>query len=176
MRDSVTAPTRAESTNSAAGADHLAPVRRKAHSTLRRGAGRNGGRGLFCRGRDALGADGGRRAEREPYHLRDALHGVGVGLTFPTLMGAGTASLPPSSFATGSGVINMIRQAAIAIGVALFVAIIGTPASLPERVAAYHRAWWMIAAFALASIDPNQLIIGRRAHDRPAPRGDRRTA
>jgi len=102
--------------------------------------------------------------------------GVGVGLTFPTLMGAGTASLPPSSFATGSGVINMIRQAAIAIGVALFVAIIGTPASLPERVAAYHRAWWIIAAFALASIVPNQLIIGRRAHDRPAPRGDRRTA
>ncbi len=45
--------------------------------------------------------------------------GIGVGLTFPTLMGVGTASLPPSSFATGSGGINMIRQAAIAIGVAL---------------------------------------------------------
>lgn len=62
--------------------------------------------------------------------------GVGVGLTFPTLMGIGTASLPPSSFATGSGVITMIRQAAIAIGVALFVAIVGMPGSLQERVSA----------------------------------------
>ena len=30
------------------------------------------------------------------------------GLTVPTLMGMGTAALPPSSFATGSGVINMV--------------------------------------------------------------------
>ena len=88
--------------------------------------------------------------------------GVGVGLTFPTLMGVGTASLPPSSFATGSGVITMIRQAAIAIGVALFVAIVGMPGSPQERVAAYHRAWWVITVLALFSIIPNQLFIGRR--------------
>jgi EmrB/QacA subfamily drug resistance transporter len=93
--------------------------------------------------------------------------GVGVGLTFPTLMGIGTASLPPSSFATGSAVITMIRQAAIAIGVALFVAIVGTPLSLQERVAAYHRAWWIVAALSLLSIIPTQLIIGRRRSPRP---------
>src|SRR5262249_49500645 len=29
--------------------------------------------------------------------------GIGVGLTFPTLMGVSAGSLPPSSFATGSG-------------------------------------------------------------------------
>ena len=58
--------------------------------------------------------------------------GIGVGLTFPTLMGVSAASLPPSSFATGSGVINMIRQAALAIGVAIFVAIIGSPARRPR--------------------------------------------
>ena len=55
-----------------------------------------------------------------------ALFGTGVGLTFPTLMGVGTAALPASSLSTGSGVINMIRQAALAIGVAIFVAAIGT--------------------------------------------------
>ena len=51
-------------------------------------------------------------------------------------MGVSARSLPPSSFATGSGVINMIRQAAIAVGVAIFVAVIAAPAS-PER--ADHR-------------------------------------
>ena len=61
--------------------------------------------------------------------------GIGVGLTFPTLMGVSAGSLPPSSFATGSGVINMIRQAALAIGVAIFVAD-HRRASVPERA---HR-------------------------------------
>jgi EmrB/QacA subfamily drug resistance transporter len=88
--------------------------------------------------------------------------GIGVGLTFPTLMGVSTASLPPSSFATGSGVINMIRQAAIALGVALFVAVIGTPASLQGRITAYHHAWWIVTALTLFSIIPNQLFIGWR--------------
>jgi len=45
--------------------------------------------------------------------------GIGVGLTFPTLMGVSASGLPPSSFATGSGVINMIRQASLAVGVAI---------------------------------------------------------
>ena len=80
--------------------------------------------------------------------------GIGVGLTFPTLMGVGVASLPPSSFATGSGVINMIRQAALAIGVAIFVAIIGSPASLGDRVVAFHRGWWVMAAITLLGLIP----------------------
>lgn len=41
-------------------------------------------------------------------------------------------------------VINMIRQAAIAIGVALFVVIVGTPDSLQERIAAFRHARWMV--------------------------------
>ena len=65
--------------------------------------------------------------------------GIGVGLAFPTLMGVGASALPPSSFATGSGVINMIRQAALAIGVAIFVAIVGSPASPAQRLAGFHR-------------------------------------
>ena len=65
--------------------------------------------------------------------------GIGVGLTFPTLMGVSTSALPSSSFATGSGVINMIRQASLAVGVAIFVAIVGSPASPAERLANFHR-------------------------------------
>jgi MFS family permease len=85
--------------------------------------------------------------------------GVGVGLTFPTLMGVGLAGLPSSAFATGSGVINMIRQAALAVGVALFVAIIGTPATSLERLTAFHRGWWIMAAISALALIPNYLFI-----------------
>lgn len=85
--------------------------------------------------------------------------GIGVGLTFPTLMGVGMGSLPPSSFATGSGVINMIRQAGLAIGVAFFVAVIGKPATPIARVEAFHLGWWMIALITAAALVPTFLYI-----------------
>jgi MFS family permease len=85
--------------------------------------------------------------------------GIGVGLTFPTLMGVSAASLPPSSFATGSGVINMIRQAAIAIGVAVFVAVVAAPASPALRLAAFHRGWWIMAAVTLLGLVPTLWLI-----------------
>jgi EmrB/QacA subfamily drug resistance transporter len=84
--------------------------------------------------------------------------GVGVGLTFPTLMGAGTAALPPSSFATGSAVLNMTRQAALALGVAIFVAVIDHPHSPAERLAAFERGWWIMAAVTLTSLLPLFLL------------------
>ncbi|MBR1207958.1 MULTISPECIES: MFS transporter [unclassified Bradyrhizobium] len=89
--------------------------------------------------------------------------GIGVGLTFPTLMGVGAGSLPPSSFATGSGVINMIRQAALAIGVAIFVAILATPVSMADRIAAFQRGWWIMIAITIAGFVPNYLFIRRKA-------------
>jgi EmrB/QacA subfamily drug resistance transporter len=85
--------------------------------------------------------------------------GIGVGLTYPTLMGVSTSSLPPSSFATGSGVINMIRQACLAVGVAIFVAIIGTPASPLAREAAFHKGWWIMAAIVMLSLIPTFFLI-----------------
>jgi EmrB/QacA subfamily drug resistance transporter len=85
--------------------------------------------------------------------------GIGVGLTFPTLMGVAASGLRSSSFATGSGVINMIRQAALAIGVAIFVAIVGSPATPVERVAAFHRGWWIIAPIAGLGLIPTFFLI-----------------
>ena len=87
--------------------------------------------------------------------------GVGVGLTFPTLMGVGAAALPASSFATGSGVINMIRQAALAIGVAIFVAVLGSAIVLPERIAAFHRGWWLMALITLLGLVPAIRLLTR---------------
>ena len=88
--------------------------------------------------------------------------GIGVGLAFPTLMGAGMASLPASSFATGSGVINMIRQAMLAVGVAIFVAIVGSPASPVERLASFQRGWWIMAAIVACGLIPTFWLIRSR--------------
>jgi EmrB/QacA subfamily drug resistance transporter len=88
--------------------------------------------------------------------------GIGVGLTFPTLMGVSAASLPPSSFATGSGVINMIRQAALAVGVAIFVTIVASPASPEARVEAFHRGWWIMAAITALGLIPTFFLIRRK--------------
>ena len=89
------------------------------------------------------------------------LTGTGVGLTFPTVMGAGTAALPSSSFATGSGVINMIRQAALAVGVAIFVAVVGQPVGVNAQIQAFHLAWWILAGITLISAVPALLLIRR---------------
>ena len=85
--------------------------------------------------------------------------GIGVGLAFPTLMGVSVSGLPSSSFATGSGVINMIRQAALAVGVAIFVAIIGSPASPAERVVAFHWGWRVMVAIVALGLIPTFLLI-----------------
>jgi EmrB/QacA subfamily drug resistance transporter len=89
--------------------------------------------------------------------------GIGVGLTFPTLMGVSASSLPPSSFATGSGVINMIRQAGIAIGVAIFVAIVASATTPDTRLAAFHAGWWTMAVITALSVIPNVTLVRRSA-------------
>ena len=54
--------------------------------------------------------------------------GAGVGLVIPSLTSAATSSLPPDRFATGSAVLSMSRQIGVALGVAVLVSIVGTPA------------------------------------------------
>jgi MFS family permease len=78
------------------------------------------------------------------------LTGIGVGLTLPTLIATGAASLPPSAFATGSAVVNMFRQIGLAVGVAVLIAVLGSPQSPAGALVAYQRAWIVTAAIALA--------------------------
>ena len=78
------------------------------------------------------------------------LTGIGVGLTLPTMMATAAASLPPTSFATGSAVVNMLRQVGLAIGVAVLIAVLGSPHSPAQTLAAYQRAWVVTAAIAFA--------------------------
>ena len=91
------------------------------------------------------------------------LTGIGVGLTMPTLMGAAAGSLPPSSFATGSAVVNMIRQTGMAVGVAGLIAIIGTPAgSVADHLGAFRNAWWAMTFVTLLGLVPTFLMLRAR--------------
>ena len=88
--------------------------------------------------------------------------GIGVGLTLPTLMGLGTSARPASSFATGSGVINMIRQLGFAVGVAIFVALVGSPGSAEAHMAAFRLAWWVMAVITTLGLIPLLLLRRRK--------------
>jgi hypothetical protein len=89
------------------------------------------------------------------------LTGIGVGLTLPTLMATASSSLPPQSFATGSAVVNMLRQVGLTIGVAIFVAVVGTPASAEAARTAYHRGWWVLVAASLAAAVAGGVLLAR---------------
>jgi EmrB/QacA subfamily drug resistance transporter len=79
------------------------------------------------------------------------LTGIGVGLALPTLMTAATTSLPESSAATGSAVINMARQIGLAIGVALLVGVVGAPASPSGALGAFRRGWLVVTVLAVTA-------------------------
>ena len=83
--------------------------------------------------------------------------GVGVGLTLPTLMSTAAGSLPPASFATGSAVVNTLRQVGLAIGVAVLVALLGSTPDLD----AFQLAWWVFAGVSLAAAAVVGLALGR---------------
>ena len=82
------------------------------------------------------------------------LTGIGVGLTLPTLMSSGAAALPPHAFATGSAVINMLRQTGLVLGVAVLVAVLGSPVAGSAALDSFRHGWWLTAAIALAGALP----------------------
>jgi EmrB/QacA subfamily drug resistance transporter len=102
----------------------------------------------------------------EPDYVSDVLGGmlvtgVGVGLTLPTLMASAAGSLPPQAFATGSAVVNTLRQVGMAVGVALLVALLGTTPDL----AAFQLGWWVFAGVSLVA---SGAVIALLGHRRPA--------
>ena len=98
------------------------------------------------------------------------LTGAGVGLTLPTVMATASSSLPPQSFATGSAVVNMIRQTGLALGVAILVAVLGSSSSGHGGAVldAFRHGWWVTAALSFAGVFP-ALILLRRSAPAPAP-------
>ena len=111
-----------------------------------------------------------------PDYVGDALGGmlltgIGVGLTLPTMMATGAASLPPASFATGSAVVNMFRQIGLAVGVAVLIAVLGSPHSPAVALTAYKRSWAVVAAISLLAAAAGLVLLTRR-RSAPAPAGE----
>jgi hypothetical protein len=75
------------------------------------------------------------------------LIGVSIGAAFSTLGAAASQSLPPAQFGVGSAVSSMARQLGAVIGVAVLVAVLGTP-SPAGALGAFHDAWHVTAVFA----------------------------
>ncbi len=97
------------------------------------------------------------------------LTGVGVGLTLPTFTATGAAALPAHSFATGSGAINMMRQIGLAIGIAVLIAVLGTPHTPQAILDTYERASYIIAGLALIAGLIGVVLLARPSPKREAP-------
>ena len=79
------------------------------------------------------------------------LVGVGVALSFPVLSAAAVAGLPQERFGTGGAINQTARQIGAVLGVALLIAIVGTPSSVDQALHRFRIAWLVGAAAALGS-------------------------
>jgi EmrB/QacA subfamily drug resistance transporter len=97
------------------------------------------------------------------------LTGIGVGLTLPTVMATGAGSLPSHSFATGSAVVNMFRQIGLAVGVAVLIAVLGTPDTPGAALHAYRHALFVVAAISLLAAVAGLAMLAARRSSSLAP-------
>ena len=101
---------------------------------------------------------------RSPAWLLDVLPsmligGVGVGLTLTTVVAAAATALPAHRAATGSAVVNSVRQIASALGVAVLVTVLATSVG---TLTGYRLGWAIAAGLAAAAIAPSLLITPRK--------------
>ena len=73
-------------------------------------------------------------------------------MSIPALLGAGSASVPPARFGTGSGVLNMARQIGTVLGVAGLVAILSHVVPGDPVTTFRHGIVLIIALFAGAGL------------------------
>jgi EmrB/QacA subfamily drug resistance transporter len=95
----------------------------------------------------------------EPHYLShwlpaSLLVGLGVALTFPVLSAAAVSGLPTERFGIGGAINQTARQLGAVLGVALLVAILGTPSSPADAMDRFRHVWLMsaVAAFVSAAI------------------------
>jgi EmrB/QacA subfamily drug resistance transporter len=103
-------------------------------------------------------------------HLLPAqlIGGIGVGLTIPALIGAGSASLPPARFGTGSGVLNMARQIGTVLGVAGLIAILAH-LDPTDPVATFRKGLDLVVAFYVTAGLTSAVFLTRGTSSAPAP-------
>jgi EmrB/QacA subfamily drug resistance transporter len=96
------------------------------------------------------------------------LLGIGAGTAFPTLSGTAVASAPGRSFATATGMNSVARQVGAALGIAIVVAILGTPT--PATAYAVFRYAWTFGAVCLFVAGLGCLLVEHvKADQAPAP-------
>lgn len=99
--------------------------------------------------------------------------GVGVGLVLPSFTVAATVTLPPTRLATGIGAQTMFRQIGAALGVAAFVAVLGTPSPTETLGAFDGTRVFMAISSGLAAVA--LILIPRSSSDsasRPSARAE----
>jgi EmrB/QacA subfamily drug resistance transporter len=79
-----------------------------------------------------------------------ALTGIGCGMALPVLTSAAVSDLPAPRFATGSAVNSMTRQLGAVLGIAILVAIVGTPTAA-GALDAFDAGWAYTAAAGLVA-------------------------
>lgn len=89
------------------------------------------------------------------------LGGAGVGLTIPSLLAAGSVSIPPARFGSGSGVLNMARQVGTVLGVAGLVAVL-TRTSTADPLVAFRQGTLLIVAFFTSAGLASAAVLARR--------------
>jgi EmrB/QacA subfamily drug resistance transporter len=92
------------------------------------------------------------------------LTGIGVGLLLPSFTATAAATLKPDQLATGIGVQTMCRQIGAALGLASWVAIVGTPAPA-DALDAFGAGWLFMSVTAvLAGLALLPMARGRLVH------------
>jgi EmrB/QacA subfamily drug resistance transporter len=114
---------------------------------------------LFAAGVGLLAASAG----ETPHFASDflpgiALGGIGVGLVLPSVQGAAMATLPPTLFSTGTAKITMARQIGAALGIAILVAVIGTPS--PGHVVEAFQPVWRVEILSCLAAGVAMLAVG----------------
>src|SRR6185437_5600418 len=95
------------------------------------------------------------------------LGGAGVGLAIPSLLGAGSQSLTPARFGTGSGILNTGRQVGTVLGVAGLVAILAR-VSPADPLPAFRSGLVLVIAFFAAAGVVSAVLLTRRPVAVPA--------
>jgi EmrB/QacA subfamily drug resistance transporter len=114
-------------------------------------------------------------ASAEPAYVRDllpsmVLGGIGVGLALGTLVAAGVQSLPASRAATGSALVNALRQISATVGVAVLVSLLGAGVGVGS-VTDFRIAWCVAAGLSLVTVGVGVALTPRRSAALPEGSG-----
>lgn len=79
------------------------------------------------------------------------LLGIGVGIGFPMLTAASMHDVPAASYAVGAAGNTTVRQVALALGISIAVAIVGTAENSTGDIAAFRQSWLICGVFFAAT-------------------------